>query len=440
MNFPLKSQIFTTDNTMINNEFKFHDTQFNNSKEINTYQNANKKLNSDSNKKRAYYKKINNHKKLLSNKLQIIDNSLNNFSKSITKKNHNDGKTFYKIKFNTFKDKINKENKQNKFLIKNHLIFDGFQTCKNNFHKRHFSFFKNSESPNEKTCIIPNINNPNIFLYKNYFKKYNTNNILRKKLINLNFHEQKHKKNLLKNTNNKKYQKSKNSKKLVDNNNNKNIKYKKNLKLLAKESDKRINIYKSYFKFISNVINEISDLAIKATNHYEKSVSKGNNDLSCNVVETENKNNIFENKTIIDHYYIVKNNFNNDESSCIASSKNGDILQKMLDLSDNIKKSKETIFQLSNNVNNINKLFKNNTRNQNDVCIEKLKEVNNHTCTSGSSLDTIKNSGVSMTFDKSKKDNIIVNKKNTKEKKESWSQKIYKQNGKILDTKNIREV
>ena len=99
----------------------------------------------------------------------------------------------------------------------------------------------------------------------------------------------------------------------------------------------------------------------------------------------------------------------------------------MLDLSDNIKQSKETIFQLSNNVNNINKLFKNNTRNQNDVCIEKLKEINNHTCTSGSSLDTIKNSGVSMTFDKSKKDNIIVNKKNTKEKKESWSQKIYRQ-------------
>ena len=45
-----------------------------------------------------------------------------------------------------------------------------------------------------------------------------------------------------------------------------------------------------------------------------------------------------------------------------------------------------------------------------------------------------------MTFDKSKKDNVIVNKKNTKEKKESWSQKIYKQNGKILDTKNIREI
>ena len=184
---------------------------------------------------------------------------------------------------------------------------------------------------------------------------------------------------------------------------------------MARESDKRINTYNKYFKLISNVINEITDLTKEATNNCEKSTIKENYDSSSiKLIEIENKNNIFDNKTIRDQYYKMQNNCDNtsnEESSYIASSINGEFLRKMLNLSKNLKSNNKTIFQLNNS---LSKRLKNNKQENNDVFIQKSQEINNYSSRSESSLTTIKNSGVSMTIDKSKKDNIIVNKTNVK--------------------------
>lgn len=88
----------------------------------------------------------------------------------------------------------------------------------------------------------------------------------------------------------------------------------------------------------------------------------------------------------------------------------------MLNLSKNLKSNNKTIFQLNNS---LSKKLKNNNQENNDVFIQKSQEINNYSSRSESSLTTIKNSGVSMTIDKSKKDNIIVNKTNVKENKKS---------------------
>ena len=426
MNLSLKNQIFTTGNTKIKNALKISRIKNNVSKKLNINQSKNEKQNTYSKKKYTYYRKVNNSKKLLPNKSKIINKSLYNLSKSTTKKNNKDNKTFYNEKFSTIKNQKNKKFEQITISVKRRLNFKfddefRYQTCKNKFHKKHFSFLKNSAPPNEKTSIIQNINKPNIFLYKNFFKKYNTKNILGKRLIKLNFHLPKQKKILTKNIDNKKYKTSKNFKKSVDKKNiNKDFEYQKNLKLLARESDKRINTYNKYFKLISNVINEITDLTKEATNNCEKSTIKENYDSSSiKLIEIENKNNIFDNKTIRDQYYKMQNNCDNtsnEESSYIASSINGEFLRKMLNLSKNLKSNNKTIFQLNNS---LSKKLKNNNQENNDVFIQKSQEINNYSSRSESSLTTIKNSGVSMTIDKSKKDNIIVNKTNVKENKKS---------------------